>query len=369
VSEHRVAIGALDLDSGERIEDVAQVVTLSGTVRDGGANCILVPHALTGDAHPETWWAGVVGHGGLIDPGEFCVVGVNVLGGCYGSTGPGSLAPDGRPYGSRFPLITVGDMVRAQRRALATLGIDRLHAIVGGSLGGMQALQWFFDAPELLRHVVVIGAYDHFSASGIAMNAVASGAIRLDRDFRGGEYDAATSPRQGLRLARKVAMISYKSDALFTERFARRPNRNGEDPYASFGARFDIEGYLDEQADRLADRFDANTYLVLSRAMDLFDTRHRAVPSPAPSLTFVGISSDALFLPHYVRATAARFAAAGVDTAYVELASDHGHDAFLAEPETLARLVGPRLKAQSPPRIETAGATTPLSMSEILTRG
>lgn len=340
--ERTLAVGPLDLTCGARLDAVDQFVTLDGDLRPG-APVVLVPHALTGTAFVRDWWGSLIGPGKPVDTDTTCIIGINVLGGCTGSTGPSSPAPDGRPYGSRFPLITVADMVAAQRRALEQLGITRLTAVIGGSLGGMQALQWALDAPDVVEHAVIVGAYDHFAAGGIAFNAVALGAIRNDPAWNGGDYYGTAGPVEGLRLARKLATITYKSDELFTARYGRRPDRKGEDPYAGWSQRFDIEGYLDEQADRLVKRFDANTYLVVSRAMDLFETRDRTAVDPRPRLTFVGISSDMLFPPQYVRAAADRFAALGLRSRYLEQHSAHGHDAFLADAEQLAGLLRPAL--------------------------
>jgi homoserine O-acetyltransferase len=340
-----VEVGPLDLSCGARLQRVTQCVTLYGKLNDSGSNAVLVPHALTGSSNVPDWWGGIVGDGKLLDPAEACIIGINVLGGCYGSTGPASPAADGKPYGPRWPLVTVKDMVEAQYRALRKLGIERLAIVMGGSLGGMQALQWALDHPEAVGHAIAIGAYDHFSAFGIAYNRVALEAIRLDPNFRGGDYYDGLPPLGGLRLARKIAMITYKSDALFAQRFERRPDRKGENPYRSLAERFDVEGYLDEQGDRLGARFDANTYIALSRAMDLFETRDRVVEDTRPKLTFVGISSDILFLPQYVRAAAGRFKDAGFDCEYLELVSNHGHDAFLADTDDLAALLRSRISA------------------------
>ncbi|MBV8600984.1 MAG: homoserine O-acetyltransferase [Candidatus Eremiobacteraeota bacterium] len=343
--ERTLEVGPLELLCGGKLERVEQFVSLEGELRDGGANAVLVPHALTGSAQVRDWWDGLAGPGKLLDPSEACIIGINVLGGCYGSTGPASPAPDGKPYGSRWPLVTVRDMVEAQYRALRALGVRRLAAVVGGSLGGMQALEWALDHPEMVEHAIPIGAYDHFSAFGIAYNRVALEAIRLDGNFRNGDYYDGAAPMRGLKLARKIAMITYKSDELFTQRFERRPDRKGENPFRSLGERFDVEGYLDEQGDRLTSRFDANTYIALSRAMDLFETRDRKVKDTRPKLTFVGISSDILFLPQYVRAASERMRERGFDSQYLELVSDHGHDAFLADTGDLARLLRPHVPA------------------------
>lgn len=257
---------------------------------------------------------------------------VNALGSCYGSTGPGSPAPDGAIYGERFPLVTVTDMVRTSREALAQLGLSRFAAVVGGSLGGMQAIAWALEAPAQVDRAIVIGAYDHFAAMGIALNAVAREAIRIAR-----------TPEDGIALARKIAMLTYKSEALLAQRYARNPDRGGGDPMHDPAARFDIEGYLDHQGAVFTRRMNARAYLALTRAMDTFDVRMRRLEPAHPQMSFVGISSDWLFLAKYVRETAERFAREGADSAYFELVSDHGHDAFLAEPESVQRLLAGRL--------------------------
>ena len=309
-----------------------QRVSVYGEPRADGANVVLVNHALTGSSRVLDWWSGLAGPGRLLDTNAVAIVGVNALGGCYGSTGPASLAADGEPYGARFPVVGVPDMVRAQREALARIGLTRFAAVVGGSLGGMQAVAWGLEAPAHVDRVIAIGAYDHFAAMGIALNAVAREAIRIAR-----------TPAEGIGLARKIAMLTYKSEALLAERYGRRPDRAGGDPERSASDRFDVEGYLDHQGAMFAARMDPHAYLALTRAMDLFETRGRRLDVPHPQFTFAGISSDWLFLPQYVRAAAERFAAEGADSAYVELLSDHGHDAFLAEPERLRNLLAPRL--------------------------
>jgi homoserine O-acetyltransferase len=307
-------------------------VSVYGTPLPDGSNVVLACHALTGSSRIPDWWGGLAGPGRLLDTDRLAVIGVNALGSCYGSTGPASLAPDGAAYGDRFPLVSVADMVRAQREALASLGFSRFIAVIGGSLGGMQAVAWAFEAPALVDHVIAIGAYDHFAAMGIALNAVAREAIRIAR-----------TPAEGIALARKIAMLTYKSEALFAERYGRNPDRGGGDPTRHATDRYDVEGYLDHQGAIFANRMDPQAYLTLTRAMDVFETRDRPLPAPQPRFTFVGISSDWLFLPRYVAAAAARFAAEGAETAYLELESDHGHDAFLAEPGRLSDLLAPRL--------------------------
>jgi homoserine O-acetyltransferase len=307
VREENVEIGALPLDDGSTLPSVEQRVTIYGTPRDDGSNVVLVTHALTGSSRVAEWWPGVAGKGGLFDPSRWCVVGINVLGGCYGSTGPVNRSP--------FPRVTVRDVVRAQRRATTELGIERIEFVIGGSLGGMQALQWALDAPERVRHAVMIGSHDHQSAMGVALNAIQRECIELD-------------PERGLGLARKLAMLTYKSEELLGRRHDRRPDRNG-------ASRFDVEGYLEHQAQIFRGRMDSATYALLTHAMDSFDVRSAARPR-GPHLTFVGISSDWLFRPQDVRAAAERFGGR-----YLEMQSDHGHDAFLAETDALAELLAP----------------------------
>ncbi len=337
--ETDVEIGSLDLRSGARLEAVTQRVTRYGEPLPDGSNVVLVAHALTGSSRPADWWGEVVGAGKLFDTDRQCVIGINVLGGCYGSTGPASLASDGRPYGSRFPIITVEDIVLAQRHALETIGIPHVATVVGGSLGGMQAVAWGLLHHDACREAIVIGAYDHFSAMGIGLNLVARQAILDDPHFAGGEYYDGEIPASGLRLARMIAMLSYKSDVLLQTRFGNRVDRAGGDPLHSRDDRFDVEGYLGYQGDIFVRRMDANTYLALTRAMDLFDLRGAAVASVPTKFTFIGIQNDWLFAPHYVEETAARLTRAGVDATYRFLPSDHGHDAFLAESERLTAIL------------------------------
>lgn len=338
VVERDVAIGALELASGESIPEVVQRVTRYGAEpRDDGANVVFVAHALTGSSRVLDWWTGILGTGALFDPAHWCIVGVNTLGGCYGSTGPTSLAPDGRRWGPRFPIVTVADMVEAERRALRSFGIARIGIAIGGSLGGLQALQWARTHGEDVDHAIVIGAFDHLRAQAIAQNGMARDAIRLDPRFRDGWY--VEPPVDGLVLARAIATLTYKSEGLFERRFANRPDRNGGDPSRTLADRFDVDGYLAHQGALFAARIDANTYRTMTRAMDLFDLRGREAPAGRTRLTFVGIEADQLYAPEHVWSCAARWAEAGWDAAYRHFPSDHGHDAFLAEPETLARLL------------------------------
>ncbi len=322
--EETVGIGALTLESGQSLRAVEQRVTIYGTPNGDRSNVVLIAHALTGSSRAAEWWPGISGDGALFDLRRWCIVCVNALGSCYGSTGPASVAPDGGPYGDRFPRVTVGDIVRAQEAALERLGFDDFAFVIGGSLGGMQALQWALAAPRRVRSAIVVGAHDGLRAMSVALCALQREALALD-------------PVRGLRLARKIAMLTYKSDELLELRHGRLADRNG-------GDRFDVEGYLELHADRLAARMDARSYGVLTDAMSAFDVRDAGTNGDAtrrPALTFVGIESDWLFRAKDVRETAERFAARGFDARYLHLDSAHGHDAFLAETAALRALLDP----------------------------
>ncbi|MDE2480626.1 MAG: alpha/beta fold hydrolase [bacterium] len=289
--------------------------TMYGSPSASGDNVVLALHALTGNSRVAEWWPGIVGPNALFDPNHWCIIGLDIPGVTLSlSKGPGVTLS-----------LSKGDvtsLVRAQQQALDELGIERLAIVIGGSLGGMQALQWALDAPERVGHAIVVGAHDHHSTMGVALNAIQRECIALD-------------PVRGLGTARKLAMLTYKSEALLTERHDRRADRR--DP-----SRFDIEGYLDHQAEKFLARMDPDTYAYRTHLMDSFDVRDRTAP-PGVELTFVGISSDWLFRPQDVRAAAERF-----NARYLELESDHGHDAFLAAPEALRHLLTP-LVAPRPP--------------------
>jgi len=337
------------LDSGGALQPVTLHYAIYGKLRE---EAILACHALSGSARTGDWWDGMFGDGRPFDIDRDCVIGINVLGSCYGSTGPTSINPrTGKPFGPDFPLITIRDMVRAQAELLRHLGVERLRMVIGGSIGGMQALQWAVDFPELVGTAVAVGATP-LSAMGLALNHLQRQVIRLDPDFHGGRY--GEQPARGLGIARSIAMCTYKSAGLFHQRFARKPNRNGEDPLAALDNRYDIAGYLDHQGGKLVERFDANTYMVISKAMDTFELAHgyeseeQAIKRIRSRVLLVGISSDWLFPAVDVRALASRLRAAGVDSRYLELVSDHGHDGFLADTAVLVPLLTGALAAEDP---------------------
>lgn len=342
-------------DGGARLTDLDLVYETWGALNSRRDNAVLVFHALTGDSHvashPEVpddrpgWWEPVVGPGRTIDTDHWFVICVNAPGSCYGSTGPCSIAPDGRRYGLRFPPFTVGDLVRAQARVLDHLGIRQVEAVIGGSLGGMEALEFAVAMPSRTRQAVVIAATARFHAQGIAYNEIQRRAIMLDPAWNNGEYDESAAPRVGVAVARMLGMLTYQSADLMDTRFGRNPARYSEWP--EFAGRYDVEGYLHYQGDKLADRFDANTYLYLSRAMDSHDIGAgrggllEAAARIRASCLFVGISSDVLFPATYVEDSAGLIRQTGGQASYVEIESIAGHDAFLKEWDALDQVLTP----------------------------
>lgn len=340
------------LECGRVLAGVTLHYAVYGRLNAARDNAVLVCHALSGSALVGSWWPEVFAPGAVLSLSRDFVICVNMLGSCYGSTGPGSVNPEtGQPYASTFPLISIRDNVRAQAQLLESLGIRSLRLVLGGSIGGMQAFEWTVLFPDRVQRALIV-AVAPLSAMGLALNHLQRQAIERDPDWKGGNYLPQRPPRQGLSLARQIAMLSYKSAELFDERFARNPNRNGEDPWSLndhggglIGGRFDIAGYLDLQGQRFVDRFDANAYLAILRTMDTWDPLHgHSDPQTVfgqirAHLSFVGISSDWLFPPGSVRAFAQTIRAAGVTTDYREMTSAHGHDAFLAEQIELVRLL------------------------------
>jgi homoserine O-acetyltransferase len=343
------------LAGGGSLQPVTQRYAIYGEIAPARDNVILVCHALSGSARVFDWWPQLFGPGRPFDLHRFAILGINVLGSCYGSTGPGSLNPaTSRPYGGDFPIVSIHDMVRAQAQLLDHLGIDRLYAVVGGSIGGMQALAWATEFADRVPRCIAVGACP-LAALGLALSHIQRQAIQLDPAWQAGSYSPDHPPAGGLAVARALAMCTYKSPALFQHRFGRKHDRSGEDPTISLGGRFDVAGYLDYQGKIFNSRFDANSYLVVSRAMDLFglsaspDEEVRTIQRIRARVLLVGISSDWLFPAADVRALAYRLAALGVEARYVELESPHGHDAFLADASDLIPLLTPILEEEPVP--------------------
>jgi homoserine O-acetyltransferase len=345
------------LVAGGSLQPVTLRYAIYGELNEARDNAVLVCHALSGSARVGDWWPQLLGSNQPFDTTHYCVIGVNVIGSCYGSTGPCSAHPqkEGQLYGSDFPLVTIRDMVQTQTRLIDHLGIKRLHTVIGGSIGGMQVLTWAVDFPERVERCIAIGATP-LSAMGLALNHLQRQAILNDPAWQNGHYALDQQPIAGLALARGIALCSYKSAELFAERFARRPDRSGEDPLASLAARYDIAGYLDYQGSIFTPRFDANSYLVLSKAMDTFDlaynngsaTSLEALRRIRARLLLVGISSDWLFPASDVRALCRAARAHGVEASYAELDSAHGHDGFLADAAQLTAIIKAHLEEQQP---------------------
>ncbi len=338
------------LDAGGVLHSALLRFALYGKLNATRSNVVLVCHALSGSAQVAEWWPAIFkqsGAAGIIDLDHQAVLGINILGSCYGSTGPASIDPATREaYGSTFPLIQIADIVRAQALLLDSLGIDQLQLAIGASLGGMQVLEWALRYPTRLQRAIAIGAAP-LGAMGLALNHLQRQAIRLDPAWMNGSYAPGEQPERGLAIARALAVCSYKSVALFEERFHRRPDRSGENPFLDNpdAGRFDIDGYLDHQGEKFIRRFDASSYLAITRAMDLFDpSRTFAVEANFWSriqaeVTLVSISSDWLFPSSTIYALHQAMLNAGVRSTYRELISSHGHDAFLAEPQALFALL------------------------------
>lgn len=345
-------LGPMDLEMGGHLPNVTLAYRTWGSLNPAGDNAILIVHALTGDslaAGEGGWWSPLVGPGRAIDTDRAFVVCANVLGGCQGSTGPSSIDPrTGQPYAMRFPLITIGDIVTAQRRLIERLGITRLVPI-GGSIGGFQALEWATRHPDLVGASAPLAATAALGPQGIAIHGeVGRRAIMADPDWRNGEYQAAgVFPAQGLATARMAAMVTYHSRESMAMRFGRNPATRPS-LLPSIGPAFDVEGYLHHHGTALVRRFDANSYLYLTRAMDLYDLGRDGGETPwidkmrAPML-LLGIRTDWLFPPDEIAALAARIAARGKDVTYIELDSPHGHDAFLKEWDLMSRALSPFL--------------------------
>ena len=352
------------LEGGGHLEQVTVAYETWGDLDDSASNGVLICHALTGDAHAagpsgagqptDGWWNDLIGPGRAIDTDRFFVVCANVLGGCQGTTGPSSPHPsDGLPYGSRFPVVSVRDIVRTQAAVADHLGIDRWLSVVGGSMGGMQVLEWAVMFPGRLQSMINIASAASASPLQIGWSQVGRLAIALDPNWNGGDYyDAGVGdgPHLGLMLARRIAQIHYRSDESLEMRFGR----STVDRLDTFSLwdRFQVEGYLDHHGQKLARRFDANSYLVLNKTMDLHDVgRGRGGVAAAvgrikcPSLV-ISVDSDMLYTPRQQQELVDLMHTAGLDVGYEVIHSAHGHDGFLIEFDQLEPLVGEFLDDQ-----------------------
>ncbi len=336
------------LASGQSLSGFTLAYETYGTLNADRSNAVLVCHALNASHHVAGtyaqgpvnlgWWDNMVGPGKPLDTREFFVLGVNNLGSCFGSTGPASLDPaTGQPYGSHFPVVTVEDWVRAQALLADRLGIAQFAAVMGGSLGGMQALEWTIAFPERVRHAFVIASTPRLSAQNIAFNEVARRAILKDPDFHGGDYYAhQVVPSHGLSVARMIGHITYLSDDDMAQKFGRSLRDNGGGYRFGFEAEFEIENYLRHQGEKFSRYFDANTYLLITRALDYFDPSRttggdlaRALEPARASFSVVSFTTDWRFPPERSREIVSALIQNGSAVNYAEIDAPHGHDAFL----------------------------------------
>jgi homoserine O-acetyltransferase/O-succinyltransferase len=348
----------LSLRSGASLTGYTLVYETYGTLNAERSNAVLVCHALNASHHVAGmyegvdgsknigWWDNMVGPGKPLDTERFFVIGVNNLGSCFGSTGPMHANPaTGKPYGAEFPVVTVEDWVQAQARLADALGIEQFAAVMGGSLGGMQALAWSMIFPKRLRHCVVIASTPKLSAQNIAFNDVARQSILTDPDFHGGDYYAhGVVPKRGLRVARMVGHITYLSDDSMAEKFGR-DLRNGDYQF-SFGVDFEIESYLRYQGDKFSEYFDANTYLLITKALDYFDPARecgddlsKALACTQAQFLLVSFTTDWRFSPERSREIVQALVNNKRRVSYAEIDAPHGHDAFLLEDQRYMNVV------------------------------
>lgn len=355
----------LSLEGGSQLDSVEIEFETYGQLAPARDNAVLICHALTGDAHaagwdkrPEGplrayrrdkpgWWDEVIGPGKPIDTRRFFVICANVVGSCYGSTGPMSVNPrSGRAYGLSFPVVTVGDWARLHMLLLDHLGIETLFAVVGGSVGGQQALEIALGWPERVRRLIILSAAYRITAQGLGFNSVARHAIINDPNFKGGDYYGGEPPLMGLAAARMLAHITYLSEESMGHKFGRRLQDKASPDFTLTGVEFEVESYLKHQGESFVRRYDANSYLYITRAMDYYDASvwgdgdlARAAARIRARTLVVSFSSDWLFPPELCRELVSAMCRAGRAVTYVDVPSRYGHDAFLVETETVSRLI------------------------------
>ncbi len=344
--------GELKLENGEKIGPVTLAYETYGQLNARRSNAILILHALSGDAHVAGysdqgknpgWWDNMVGPGKAFDTDKYFIICSNILGGCRGSTGPSSINPaTSRPYGLTFPVISISDMVKAQIHLLEHLGIEQLLTVAGGSMGGMQVLEWMFSHPERIKSAIPISTAMRHSPQQIAFNEVGRQAIMSDPNWSEGNYYGSQAPERGLAVARMLGHITYMSDKSMAEKFGRR-RKEDRKPF-KFTADFEVEGYLHHRGQTFVGRFDANSYLYITKAMDYFEASRGEPPQnlllgTGLKVLVIAFKSDWLYPAYQTREIARTCKLAGLDTTYCEIESDYGHDAFLLEIEEQTHLV------------------------------
>ena len=371
----------LKLQSGANLCPVTLAYETYGTLNEDRSNAILICHALSGDAHvagqhsiqdrKPGWWDEAVGPGKAFDTDRYFVICSNVIGGCSGSTGPSSINPEtGRPYGLSFPVVTVADMVEAQRWLVDALGIPSLLCTTGGSLGGMQALQWAVSYPDRVRSAIILASTGRVSAQSIALNEVPRQAIYADPNWNEGDYYGKEPPNAGLAVARMIGHITYLSETSMREKFGRRLQERERYGY-DFATEFEVESYLKYHGNRFTTRFDANSFLYITKAIDYFDLSlgrgdlAEAFTDVRAKLLVLSYSSDWLFPPEQSEELVRALLRKGVDASYVEIKSDYGHDAFLLEVERLGELARDFLAGVEREAVRPAGpANGPTTSAE-----
>ena len=356
----------LELDCGKNLAPIDVAYETYGKLNDARDNVILICHALSGNAHVASvnspddskpgWWDVMVGPGKGIDTDKYFVICSNFLGGCSGTTGPSSINPDSdKPYGLEFPIITIADMVKVQKLLLDKLGITGLLAVIGGSIGGMQVLQWSIAYPDFVKAAIPIATTSHLGAQSIAFDAVGRNAILADSKFADGQYTNGKGPDRGLAIARMIGHITYLSEQGMREKFGREL-RNSHSYSYDFNSEFSVETYLDHQGQSFVGRFDANSYLYITKAADYFDlgkdygSLKKAFANTRCRFLVISFSSDWLFTPAQSRDVVDALVANNKDVSYCDIASPYGHDAFLLEPETLGSFISDFLEATYRPQ-------------------
>ncbi len=345
----------LVLDSGKKLGPITLRYETYGKLNSKKSNAILILHAFSGDAHAAGyhsendkspgWWDSMIGPGKAFDTNKYFVICSNVIGGCQGSTGPSSINPEtGKPYGLSFPVVTIHDMVKAQYYLIKHLELPFLYSVAGGSMGGMQALEWSVNYPEMVKSAIILASTARLTPQGIAFDAVGRNAIMSDANWQGGNYYGKSIPSRGLSIARMVGHITYLSDQSMTMKFGRRLQERETYGY-DFTNEFEVESYLQHQGDKFVERFDANSYLYITKAMDYFDLGERygglsnAFKRAQAKFLVVSFSTDWLYPPYQSKEMVFSMMKSGRDVSYIEINSPYGHDSFLLETTRQTKII------------------------------
>ena len=364
----------LELACGKRLSPIDVAYETYGKLNEMGDNAVLICHALSGNAHiagynstedkKTGWWDSMIGPGKGIDTDKYFVICSNFLGGCSGTTGPSSINPKtGKPYGLDFPIITIADMVKIQKLMLDKLGIKKLLAVIGGSIGGMQVLQWAIEYPDFVKAAIAIATTTHLGAQSIAFDAVGRNAILSDQNFTAGQYKSGKGPDRGLTIARMIGHITYLSEQAMREKFGRKLQSADRYRY-DFNSEFAVETYLDYQGQTFVERFDANSYLYITKAADYFDLQKdygsltKAFAAAKARFLIISFTSDWLFTPEQSERIVNALVANSKDVSFCNIASSYGHDSFLLESKTLDSFISGFLDATHQPGVKKERKST-----------